>query len=125
MDVETTNDFTADFTTNPTRVMPGTTQEAPGVALLRAKRGYRKRIVLLGTIVIAAVASALFTLFAAVQSLRLMLAEPDASIILQAVAAIAAVAATVGAAMIAISELKSARAGKSRWYKHGGSMLSC
>ena len=117
MDIETTNDFT--------RVMPGIIQENPGVTLLRAKRGYRKRIALLGTIVIAAIASAMFTLFAAVQSVRLVWAEPDASIVLQAIAALAAVAATVGAAMIAISELKSARAGKSRWYKHGSSMLSC
>src|SRR5262245_15144195 len=105
--------------------MPGTVEQTPDGTLTRAKRGYRKRIVLLGTIVVAAVASAAFTLFAAIQSLLLLFNDPGASVVVQAAAAIAAVAATAGAAMIAFDELKSARADKKRWFKRGGSMLSC
>lgn len=106
--------------------MPGIAGDSPAASLRRARGGYRKRIALLATIVIAAVASATFTLFAAIQSMKLVIASPDASIVVQALAALAALAATIGAASIAVSELKAARADKSRWFKRGGGgMISC
>ena len=104
--------------------MPGTADNDPAASLLLAKRGYGKRVALLATIAVGAIASAIFTLFAAVQSLRVVLTAPDASAVAQTVAALLAVAATVCAAMIAVSELKIARADKSRWYKRDGGMYS-
>lgn len=112
------------FSDDRDSAMPGTADNDPTASLLLARRGYRKRIALLATIAVGAFASAIFTLFAAIQSLRLVLTAPDASGVAQTVAALLAVAATVCAAMIAVSELKSARADRSTRHKRDSGMLS-